>query len=214
MAKSNSGASAHNDNDAIDAILDQYDSYIVALAWKSVPRNVVPPESLSNAVDELAQNVRIKLWRIAKKKSIVNLKGYIWRIVQNEAVNIVREYKLALSLPINDEGELYLGNPLVTLSEEMRDPLDKIEQEEVIAHRVALAVEIVQGLPPRQKRAMICLLKDRVDDALELIEALRGRAIDIESMNWPEEKEDVQRLKASLSAIRRKLRPSFSTSNS
>lgn len=214
MTESNSGASAHDNNAAIGAILEQYNSYIVALAWKSIPRNVILPDNLSNAVDELAQSVRIKLWLIARKQSILHPKAYIRRIVRNEVVNIVRQYKPLSSLPINEEGELYQGNLLISLGEGMHDPLEEVEQEEVIEHHIALTVEIVQKLPPRQQRAMICSLKDRANDTLRLIEALRCRKVNIESMDWPEEKEDVQRLKASLPTVREKLRSRFSSSSS
>ena len=50
-----------NDTTVTDTILEQYDAYIIALAWKNVPRNLVHSTVLIDEVDELAQKIRIKL---------------------------------------------------------------------------------------------------------------------------------------------------------
>jgi DNA-directed RNA polymerase specialized sigma24 family protein len=188
-------------------ILERYDAYIVALAYKSVPRNVVLAERLSDAADELAQSVRIKLWCMVKKRSIQNPKAYIWRIVRNEAVNIVRKYKSPSSLSINEEEELYQSTPLVELSEGMRDPLDKVEQEEVIADYVRRIVEAVLRLPlpPRQQYAVICSLKDHINDVFLVIYILRNNVMNVGGIHWLEEKDELQNLQASLSVARKKL---------
>ena len=207
MARPNSETSACDNEVAITELLEDYNQYIVALAWKSCLRGAMPSERLSGAIDELTQNVRLKLWQAMQKQAINHIKAYIRRIVQHEAVNILRQekYKPASPLPINEEGELYQGHLLAGAGGNMQDALDKIEQEETIADFTTIAAGVIQKLPPRQQRAMICTLKDRIDDALPLLQALMDCEIDINNISWPEEKEDAQRLKASLSAVRKKL---------
>jgi RNA polymerase sigma factor (sigma-70 family) len=205
MARANSETPARDDDVAIAELLEHYNQYIVALAWKSRLREAMPSERLPFAIDELTQNVRLKLWQAMQKQSITHIKAYIRRIVQNEAVNILRQDKPISPLPVNEEGELYQGCLVAGPGGNMQDSPDEIEQEEAIADFTNVAAEIIQKLPPRQQRAMICALKDRIDDTLPLLKALMDREIDIGNMNWPEEKEDVQRLRASLSAVRKKL---------
>lgn len=208
MAKPNPETAARDEEITIDELLKKYNPYIVSLAWKSILRGAVPPENLPFAIDELTQNVRLKLWQAIQKKPIAHFKAYIGRIVQNEAVNILRRKEPTSPLPVNEEGELYQGHLLLAIADGDQDSwLDEIEQEEAAANCIALAAEAIQRLPPRQQRAMICSLKDRIDDSLPLLEALTERKIDIGDMSWPEEEEDVIRLKASLSVVRKKLHP-------
>lgn len=199
------GPSAYDSDSVVDEILEQHDTYIVDLARKKVPRNVVPPEMLRDEIDELVQKVRLKLWLSLQKKCIINLKAYIRSIVYTEVIDMVRQYKLTFPLPLDEDGELYQGNVMVTPSEGLQDPGYGVEQEEMIGDYMTEAVEAVLKLPPRQQHAMICSLKDRIDDVLPLIDALRNHSINIEELNWPEEKDELRRLRASLSIARKKL---------
>lgn len=206
MARPNPETAACDEETIIDELLEKYNSYIVSLAWKSVLRGTVSPENLPFVIDELAQNVRLKLWQAMRKKPIAHYRAYIGRIVQNEAVNILRRKEPTSPLPVNEEGELYQGHLLLSTADgDIDGLLDEFEQEEAVAHCISTAAEAIQRLPPRQQRAMICSLKDRVEDALPLLEALTEREVDIGGMSWPEEEEDVTRLKASLSVVRKKL---------
>jgi hypothetical protein len=145
-------------------------------------------------------------WLALRKQPILNLKAYISCIVYTESIDMVRQYQLTLPLPLNEEGELYQGNVMVTAGEGLQDPGYEVEQEETIGDYMTETVEAVLKLPPRQQHAMICSLKERSDDVLPLINALRNHAINIEELNCPEEKDELQRLRASLSVARRKLR--------
>jgi DNA-directed RNA polymerase specialized sigma24 family protein len=200
------GPSAYDSDSVVDEILEQHDTYIVDLARKKLPRNVVRSEMLGDEIDELVQKVRVKLWLALRKKPILNLKAYISCIVYTESIDMVRQYQLTLPLPLNEDGELYQGNVMVTPGEGLQDPEYEVEQEETIGGYMTEAVEAVLKLPPRQQHAMICSLKERIDDVLPLINALRNHAINIEELNWPEEKDELQRLRASLSVARKKLR--------
>ncbi len=191
-----------------DELLNQYDTYIAAIARKKIPRNVIPPEILSDEIDELAQRIRIKLWQISQKKHINFPKAYIGCIAHTESVDIVRRYKSTLALFTREAYEIYQDNSKATPSEGIQDPAEKFEQEEVIREWTTRLVEEICTLPPRQMRAMLCLLKDQMEDFLPLIEALRNYGVDFEEMNWPNEREEAQRLRASLSIARKKLKNS------
>src|SRR5579884_1981935 len=199
------GPSAYDSDFDAEEILERHDEYIMSLARKNIPRNIVPSEDMDLEIDELAQNSRIKLWLALRKQQITYLKAYIRRILQTETVNMVRQRKLTLPLPIDEDGELYQGNLLVTASEEMQDPLDELEREETIAEYITKTIDDVLKLPSHQQFAMICSLKDQLDDLLLLIEGFKDHNVDIEEVNWPEEKEKIQRIRASLSIARKKL---------
>ncbi|HEY3993763.1 MAG TPA: hypothetical protein VGM01_12920, partial [Ktedonobacteraceae bacterium] len=51
--------------------------------------------------------------------------------------------------------------------------------------------------------AMICLLRDRVDNLTQLVEAVKMYKVDIEGIRWPIGKEEKQLLQASLGPARK-----------
>jgi DNA-directed RNA polymerase specialized sigma24 family protein len=197
----------HTDIDVV-AILEQSDQYILALARRNVPRQVSSPETFDLEADELAQNTRIKFWQaLQKKEQIVNTRAYVRCIVRNEAVNMVRAHKPGLPLQVDTDGELCCGNTRISISDGMQDPAYSLEQAEAWTDCVKDVAAAIHTLPPRQRQAMICSLKEQVDDVQLLSGPFRDFEMDIETAQWPEEKDDIQRLKASLSASRKKLRP-------
>lgn len=200
------GPSDSDGDFSTEELLEQHDPYIVALARKQVPRNITSPETLADDIDELAQNTRIRLWMSLQKGSIANPRAYIRSIVYTEAVNMVRRHKPAFQLPLDDYGELYQGRLLLSPGEGMQDPSVELEEEEMTTEFIQTTVDAVLKLPPRQQQAMICSLKDQLDNILTLVESFRDKQVDIESMHWPEEKDEAQRLYASLSIAWKKLR--------
>jgi DNA-directed RNA polymerase specialized sigma24 family protein len=206
MVAFNSGGLSHYDSDYdVDELLEQYDTYIGILARQKIPRNVIPLEMLSDEIDELAQRIRIKLWQISQKKQIIYPKAYISCIAYTESVDIVRHYKATLSLLVHKACETHQCNSNMVANEGVQDPSEKLEQEEVRIEWIKRVVEEICKLPPRQQHAILCSLKDQIEDFLPLIEALRNRGVEIEEMDWPNEREEVQRLRASLSIARKKL---------
>lgn len=201
-----SGPSAYDSDFDVDAVLEKHDEYIVALARKNISSTAASSEVLGLEIDELAQNARIKLWLALQKRQIKHPKSYIRCIVQTETVDMLRRHKAVLSLLTDEDGELNQGNPLAIPSEGMQDPLYELEREEMIADYIAEAVDDVLKLPACQQYAMICSLKDQLDDVLQLIEAFKDHQVGIEEVNWPEEKEEIRRVRASLSIARKKLR--------
>ena len=191
---------------AINDLLEELDSYILAVAHKKVPHNAGPPDMLLLLIDELAQNVRIKYWMAALKQDIKNPKAYLYRIFCTEVVNMVRQYHLILPLPLDEEGELFDGDLVGAESEGMHNPAEEVEQEEMVTHYVTKTVNAALTFPPCQKRAIICSLKDKLDNLLPLIDALRGQDIDIETVHWPANKAELRSLKCSLAITHKKLR--------
>jgi DNA-directed RNA polymerase specialized sigma24 family protein len=208
LAAEHTNASSNTD---IDAILVRYDSYISDLAKRFFPKAVAHPDVLDLEIDDLIQAVRIKLWSALRQKSVTHLGAYIRCIVQTEAIDRVRKHKRAFSLPISNEGELCQGTLLMSYSRGMQDPLYEIEQEEVVAEYVAHTVKAVNMLPRTQRQAMLCILKDRLEDVSQFVDSLREHEIDIEQVHWPEEKKDLQSYRSSLSIARHKLRANFSS---
>jgi hypothetical protein len=198
------GTLPYND-DNVDSILAQLDGFIVAVACNTVPRNAILPELLEDEIDELAQTIRIKLWRTLRSRHIMSPKSYIRAIARSESIRAIYRLRASVPLPLDQEGELYQGQVLTTPSEGMQDPADEIEQKETTADIIADAVSAVVSLPPLQQQAMICALKDQIEDVLTLIVAFRRYEVDIEKIQWPENKADTHRLKASLSIARKKL---------
>ena len=194
------------DVNEIDAILRQNDGYILALAREKVPRHIASPEVLDLEIHELAQRSRIKLWRTLQKRHITHINAYIRCIVHSESMDMVRSYKPDLPLPVDEDGELYQGDVIVAPSEGMQDPLYELEQKEMAAEYITQAVDVLRSFPPCQRRAMICSLKDQIDDVLTLTKAFKKFGINIEDISWPSKKKEMQNLGASLSIARKKLR--------
>ncbi len=203
------GASAFDsgyDAKEIDEILRQNDSYILALAREKIPRHIAFPEVLDLEIHELAQRSRIKLWRTLQKRHITCVKAYIRCIVHSESMDMVRCYKPDLPLPVDEDGELYQGDVLLAPGEGMQDPLYELVQKETAAEYITQAVDILRSFPHCQRQVMICSLKDQLDDVLTLTKAFKKFEINIETVRWPSQKEEVKNLKASLSIAHKKLR--------
>ncbi len=190
----------------IDEILRQNDDYIVAMAREKLPRHIASPEVLDLEIQELAQRSRIKLWKALQHRHIRHIKAYIRCIVHSASVDMVRNYKPDLPLPLDEEGELYQGNVLVAFSEGMQDPLYELEQKETVAEYIMQVVGVLHSLPPCQRKIMICSLKEQLDDVSTLTQAFKKFEVNIEAVRYPSKKKEVQNLKASLSIARRKLR--------
>ena len=196
----------------IDEILRQHEDYICALARDRVPRHLVSPELLDLEIQELAQRSRIRLWRTLQKTRITYIKAYIRSIVHSVSIDMIRGYKSDLPLPLDEDGEIYQGNVLVTCSEGMQDPLYELEQQECVSEYITQVVDLLSSFPLCQRRAMVCSLKNQLDDILTITQVFKNFEINIEAVRWPSKKKEEQNLRASLSVTRKKLR-SFNKHN-
>jgi len=172
----------------IDDILERYEAYIRALSRKTVYETHIQMRAhlLEEQTDELAQRSRIKLWQALQQKPITNPKAYIRCIVRTEVVSMIRQQVRSVPLSLNEEGEMFQGQLLVGRSEGMNDPAFETEQLEAIHHYISLVACAVAKLPPRQQRAMICSLKERLDDCKYFTEVCKNWAINTDSMGWPD----------------------------
>ena len=200
-------AAQHEDRASIEEILERFDSYIALQVKELVRQNphIAHQAVLDLEIDDLIQKVRIKLWRALKEKDIAYPKSYIWRIVRNKFVDMIRRMKPLYALAVDQDGEIYYGNVLVQSGAGMADPLDEVERQDEVANCMDKTVDAVLKLPDRQQLAMICSLRERVDDFIQLASAFKMRRIDIEGLQWPQEKSEKQVLQASLSCARRKV---------
>ncbi len=199
------GVSEEDSDPDIEEILVRFDPFIVALVQKIARRssNIARPEVLDLEIDEIVQRVRIKFWKALEAKQIEHHKAYIRTIVSNEFNDLGRKRKAPLPLPTDEDGELYLGNVLLSEGEGLADPAVECEKEEEMDDLMELTAQMVTDLPPRMQRAMINHLKEHVDDGFRLIEAFKKHKVNINATNWPDDRADTKRLKASISPARR-----------
>ncbi len=193
------------DNDPVEEFLVEQDWHIQAEARKAVPSNLFSEEVLDLETDELIQNIRIKLWVARQGRSIIHPKAYIRTIAYTAAIDMIRRHRSTVSLFVDTDGEPGPGDLLVAHGEGFKDPAHEIESGEIDTDFLAKLVEAILALPPRQRQALLYALKDRKDDALPLINALKARKVDIEAMDWPEEEHEVHLLRASLAVARKRL---------
>ena len=188
----------------IEEILVRFDSYVVMLVQKKAgsSSNIARPEVLDLEIDEIIQRVRIKFWRALLTKHIDHYRAYIRSIVSNEFNDLGRRRKAPLPLPTDEDGELYMGDVLLSESNELADPAIAFEKEEATDDLLKLTVQVVTDLPPRMKLAMINHLKDQVDNLIRLTEAFAKHEVNIKTIKWPEDQADTKRLKASISPAR------------
>src|SRR6266849_2557103 len=170
-------------SDTHEEFLVKHDARILAEARKAFPLALFSEDVLDLEVDELAQNIRVKLWISRQKRSITHPKAYIRAIAHTTAVDMVRRYRPEVSLSGDADGELCLCDFLVAQNEGFRDPAYEIELREIDPD----------------------LLTNLVDDILPLINAFKAREIDVEEIISPDETCEEYLLKASLSVARKKL---------
>jgi DNA-directed RNA polymerase specialized sigma24 family protein len=187
------------DKKVLNEILERLDSFIVTEVEKRA-------YGLSlEKLNEMKQNVRIKLWRALQARSIQYPFAYVRTIIINEFNDLGRGRKPLEQIVLDDYGEVNQGQVLVNLSEGWGDPEHALEQREAVESYLDVTVEAISTLPRRQQLAMVCLLLERIDDIIQLKEVFERYQIPIEVEDWPNDKVDKQRLKALISVARRKI---------
>jgi RNA polymerase sigma factor (sigma-70 family) len=193
------------DSDPDNKFLVEHDARIQVEAHKAVPPDLFSEDVLDLEADDLAQNIRIKLWTSHQKRTITHPKAYIRTIAHTTAVDMVRRHRPTVSLSRDADGELGLGDLLVAQNEGFQDPAYEVEIREIDRDLLMKLVEAIIALPPRQRQAMLYTLKESKDDAFPLIIELKTHGVDIEGVDWPEEEREVHLLSASLAVARKKL---------
>src|SRR5579859_3469429 len=166
----------------IEETLKRCDPYIVAQVRELIRRNphIAHPAVLDLEMDELVQRVRVKFWHALSVRGVDYSRAYIKRIVHSEFIDMLRSKKpqRTLPLPMDEEGELYQGAMLVTVSGGMSDPADVVEERYEAIDCMEEVANAVLQLAPRQQYAMVCSLSDRVDDLQPFEQAFQVRNID------------------------------------
>jgi DNA-directed RNA polymerase specialized sigma24 family protein len=188
---------------AINEILENLDNDIRDLARRNVPRSIIPPEILDIEVDELAQKIRLKFWSALQKSYIVNPKAYVRCIARTESIDMARKYKKISTLPIDDYRDQ--GEIIAASGYGMRDPAIEYEQKESLATNTEMLVNGIRELPPRQRYAMLCDLKDCAVNIPLFMIALMKYDLGLEVVHWPTEEGELQSIRASHSIARSKL---------
>ncbi len=187
-----------------NAILKRYDMYIVSQVHQigySYAHNI-HSSVLDLELDDIMQQVRIKFWRALERETIHYPYAYIKLIIQSQFIDMLRRQKHHLFLSLDDElihDEIEIG------ASPIADPAEIVVQQMDVSSSLQEMIKAVLALPPRQRYAMICLLKERVDDLRGLIEAFGANKMDIQTIRWPAEKAEKQLLQASLVPAKKRL---------
>ena len=187
-----------------DAILKRYDAYIVAQVHQIgyFYRQTIHPGVLDLELDDIMQLARIKFWRALEKGTIHYPYAYIKLIIQSLFIDMLRRQKHRLYLSLDDE----LTHDKIEIDiQRVADPAETVVQQMEASSSLQEAIRAVLALPPRQQYAMICSLKERVDDLRQLIEVFQANEMDIQAIRWPAEKAEKQLLQASLVPAKKRL---------
>jgi len=195
-------------SDTCEAILRRLDGYIISQVHRlgRCYSRDIHPAVLDLELDEIIQRVRIKLWQALEKRVIYYPYAYIKLIIQSEFIDMKRRQKPYLSVSI-DEGLTHAEVEIAT--RHMADPAETVAQQMDASTCLKEMIQAVLALPPRQQNAMICSLKERVDDLRQLIEAFKVYKMDIQAIQWPVGKAEKQLLHASLVPAKKTLAKSL-----
>lgn len=200
-------STTESSNVEIDRILEQHREWVYFLVRKQVPRQLIPPDELATEIDELVQATLITFWhRLASGNvHIASPKAYLGAIVRSRCVDMIRhkqKRRFVQPLILDQDGELHQGKFLLMSNEKMQDPALEYNHKELISE----VANDVMCLPPCQRYAMICTLKDVVGENPMLAETFAKYGVNIRTINWPRDAVALQTLRSSLSPARKKLR--------
>ncbi len=123
-----------------------------------------------------------------------------------ESIDSIRRYKGIEPLPLDEDGELHQNEIIKEEREGFTDPADIFEQEENLLERAIQAAQAIKLLPPRQQFALLCKLRENLDAIPPIIvEIFIHHGLDIQQATWSDDKQEAQRLHASLAIARKKL---------
>jgi RNA polymerase sigma factor (sigma-70 family) len=181
-------------------ILMRYDGYIRTLVMRYVSQ-ISLPAGLEKVVivDELVQETRIRFFHALEQTRIEHPQAYISHIVRSVCIDLVRRNRKPI-FTLDQTAEVVEVSHPSPANAEQQEERDIIDQ----------AVAAILTLPQKQKQAMLCSLKEQLDDTSLIAEALLRYNINIRNINWPEEVQEKQRLRSSLVVARKKLRQVFS----
>ena len=94
--------------------------------------------------------------------------GYVASAARSESIDEIRrrKRKRTFPLPLDQDGELSQGKVLFPVQQGMRDPAIEYELKEWITE----VIDVVVQLPQKQVYAIVCAMKDEVEDTSLLAE--------------------------------------------
>lgn len=180
-------------------ILERYYDNIQTLVKQFIANTPLSARLEVGKVDDLVQETCMRLYHRLEQasRSITNLQAYIQATVQHVCRDWSRKKRSVLA-PDKDTDELAISqNPMINREQqELQNFIDEV-------------IEQVIALPSCQRRAVLCLLKEHLDDTSLLAQALLEHNINLGNIDWPEDEWEKQRLCASLSIAQKKLRTMF-----
>ncbi|GCE48207.1 DNA-directed RNA polymerase specialized sigma24 family protein [Thermosporothrix hazakensis] len=164
------------------------------------------PEILKWLIDDIMQELLIKLWQTLQRQTIENPRAYIRIAARHETISHQRKRKPVYRLHTDDNGEIYQGNLIGHYNSIEPDPGEIVEQEENLQQFLEALIDAIQKLPPIQRKAMLCSLKTRIDNPIPLREACNKHNINLDAIHWPANPRELQKIRASVTIARKKLR--------
>ena len=194
---------SHFDSDPDDCdLVYMYADFVYAVARQEFLCSVGYVDS-----DDLAQESLLKLHLIPQKETINCPRSYIRQLVHRQAIDMRRKDKAHQLIVTDDEGELQQGKAIVSMSEEYANPEDILIEKEKLKEALAVVVEVLGKLQPRQKLAAACTLHSRTDMP-ELQEYLFTIGSGSPAI-WPESAAEKQKLQSSYAPVRKKFAAKF-----
>ena len=124
-------------------------------------------------------------------------------MIRNAFIDALRrQKKFSMPLILDEYGEIE-GYVLTTQNDYVADPASIIEQHIEADALVTTVVEAIAYLPERQQQAMVCFLRERVDDLNQLDSTFEAYKLNVNVMTWPSKAAEKQLLKASIPPARK-----------
>ncbi len=196
----------NQDHFSVNEILEKLDNELRTFASKKVPYSTFPSGVHGIELDEIIQRTRIKLWKALQKGHIARPEIYVRYIVFTEIVDMARRNKRNFCLSIDDYFDIEYGEHIAPSKNVMHNPEDAYEQKEAVVVYIKVIEDVVPRLPPHQQYAILCYLKDCLADIPQLMDILLKYGLNLEGVHWPEDKDELQKLRASASVARKKMR--------
>ena len=203
----NISATTNDMRSDLTALLEQFDPYIVMKgeAFGRTYSHFAHPAVLDLEITEVIQRVRIKLWeKLQAQHSITHYKTYIRNMIHHAFIDEIRKKKFFLPLLTDEHGEIE-GTLVAIYNDYSLDPASAFEQRVEANELINSVVEAIVHLPERQKLAILCQLRERVDDLIQFDSTLQAHEVEANTIVWPSKPAEKQLLKASIPPARKKI---------
>ena len=157
-----------------------------------------------DSAQELTQKAFYKYCRLVRRTTIIYPRAYLRKILHSVLIDDARQARNELSLETDEQGELVVGSIVNGSRDE--DPAEIVYQKQVINDWLEKVIPDILTLPAGQLHALICHLKEKIDDLQGLTMAFKRHGVDIEGMQWPTDKKALQSARSLLCLAQKKMR--------